>query len=176
MGQHPLPTSTGSREDGLARILTQSGFSSAQVAKATSRSKFRREGSAKQPVAAEVPPSLSEAESSSSVSGRGQLTRSHQSPDLRHHLARRCSSAPTTPLARTGAAPSQDGSSDEVQTKPVPVARTDEERFIAERFTSMEERESIEGEFGDKPLDVGNGVAVSEEGVELHVPDVIAQV
>lgn len=40
----------------------------------------------------------------------------------------------------------------------------------------MEERESIEGEFGDKPLDVGNGVAVSEEGVELHVPDVIAQV
>ncbi|KAI3337439.1 hypothetical protein HD806DRAFT_529003 [Xylariaceae sp. AK1471] len=41
--------------------------------------------------------------------------------------------------------------------------------------TPMMEEEQQEGRFHEEPLDVGNGIAVLEESVELRVPDVIAQ-
>ncbi|ROT42067.1 hypothetical protein SODALDRAFT_347154 [Sodiomyces alkalinus F11] len=52
---------------------------------------------------------------------------------------------------------------------------TDVETFL-EKTTEMEKRESEEGKFGDKPLEVDKGVALSEESVELHIPDVLTQV
>ncbi|KAK0128547.1 hypothetical protein ONS95_000513 [Cadophora gregata] len=42
-------------------------------------------------------------------------------------------------------------------------------------LTSMETGELIQGEFGRAPLDVKDGVALTEESVELHVPDIITQ-
>lgn len=39
----------------------------------------------------------------------------------------------------------------------------------------MEEKEKREGSFSDEPLVVNDGVAVTEEAVALHVPDVITQ-
>lgn len=40
--------------------------------------------------------------------------------------------------------------------------------------TPMEQNEQF-GDFGSEPLDLMDGVAVTEEGVELHVADVIMQ-
>lgn len=45
-----------------------------------------------------------------------------------------------------------------------------------EPATKMEEREMTQGQFEAKPLEVQDGVAVLEESVELHVPDVMTQV
>ena len=42
-------------------------------------------------------------------------------------------------------------------------------------LTPMEEQEGEEGIFGSAPLEVVDGVAVTEESVGLHVPDVITQ-
>lgn len=42
-------------------------------------------------------------------------------------------------------------------------------------LTAMETGELIQGEFGSAPLEVKDGVAMSEESVELHVPDIITQ-
>ncbi|KAG4432798.1 hypothetical protein IFR05_011709 [Cadophora sp. M221] len=41
--------------------------------------------------------------------------------------------------------------------------------------TAMETDELKQGEFGSAPLEVKDGVAVTEESVELHVADVITQ-
>ncbi|KAH0441440.1 hypothetical protein CcaCcLH18_02003 [Colletotrichum camelliae] len=46
----------------------------------------------------------------------------------------------------------------------------------AEITTAMEEHEKEEGKFSAQPLKVQNGVAMLEESVELHVPDVMTQV
>lgn len=42
-------------------------------------------------------------------------------------------------------------------------------------LTRMEREEEEQGRFGSDPLDVLNGVAVTEEAVELQVPDLITQ-
>jgi hypothetical protein len=42
-------------------------------------------------------------------------------------------------------------------------------------LTSMEEEEEKLGAFGREPLELAGGTAVTEEAVELHVPDVITQ-
>ncbi|TDZ18747.1 hypothetical protein Cob_v008237 [Colletotrichum orbiculare MAFF 240422] len=47
---------------------------------------------------------------------------------------------------------------------------------LSEEVTTMEEHEKEEGKFFDKPLKVPKGVAVLEESVEMHVPDIITQV
>jgi hypothetical protein len=41
-------------------------------------------------------------------------------------------------------------------------------------MTPMQESERV-GILGRAPLDLGNGVAVTEEAVGLHVPDLITQ-
>ncbi|KAE9581840.1 hypothetical protein CGCF415_v004209 [Colletotrichum fructicola] len=46
----------------------------------------------------------------------------------------------------------------------------------ADITTAMEEHEKEEGKFSAQPLKVQNGVAMLEESVELHVPDVMTQV
>jgi hypothetical protein len=43
-------------------------------------------------------------------------------------------------------------------------------------LTDMEEGEAEEGEFGAEPLEVRDGIAVTEEAVGLHVADLITQV
>lgn len=43
-------------------------------------------------------------------------------------------------------------------------------------LTPMEEKESRGGSFSDKPLQVSHGVALTEEAVELHIPDIITQI
>lgn len=42
--------------------------------------------------------------------------------------------------------------------------------------TSMEQREMEKSQFEAKPLEVADGIAVLEESVELHVPDIMTQV
>ena len=42
-------------------------------------------------------------------------------------------------------------------------------------LTPMEEKEVVEGRFGEDPLEVKDGVAVTEEAVGLRVADVITQ-
>jgi hypothetical protein len=42
------------------------------------------------------------------------------------------------------------------------------------RLTPMEQNE-LDGTFGSAPLEVQDGVAVTEEAVELHVADLITQ-
>ena len=42
-------------------------------------------------------------------------------------------------------------------------------------LSEMERKEEVEG-FGGEPLELKDGVALTEEAVELHVPDVITQV
>lgn len=52
----------------------------------------------------------------------------------------------------------------------------EEEELIESRpLTPMEEKEKREGSFSGEPLDVEDGVAVTEEAVTLHVPDIITQ-
>lgn len=41
--------------------------------------------------------------------------------------------------------------------------------------TDMERHEREDHEFGAEPLRVGHGVAVTEEAVEQHIPDVIVE-
>ncbi|KAK1983896.1 hypothetical protein LZ30DRAFT_587409 [Colletotrichum cereale] len=47
---------------------------------------------------------------------------------------------------------------------------------LSEYTTAMEEHEKEEGRFLAKPLEVAHGVAVSEESVERHAPDLVTQV
>ena len=57
---------------------------------------------------------------------------------------------------------------------PLPIQTSEELALISAPLTPME-RDELGGSFGREPLDVENGVAVTEEGVELHVADVITQ-
>lgn len=50
-----------------------------------------------------------------------------------------------------------------------------EDDFFNGPKTPMEELEDTEGRFLPAPLKVDHGVAVLEESVELHVPDVVTQ-
>jgi hypothetical protein len=52
----------------------------------------------------------------------------------------------------------------------IPTSDEDVRVFL----TSMEEEEQ-QGAFGSDPLELAEGIAVTEEAVELHVPDVITQ-
>ncbi|KAF6831935.1 hypothetical protein CPLU01_06452 [Colletotrichum plurivorum] len=47
---------------------------------------------------------------------------------------------------------------------------------MGEYTTEMEEHEQEEGKFSDQPLEVPHGVAVVEESVEMHKPDILTQV
>jgi len=57
---------------------------------------------------------------------------------------------------------------------PLPLATPDEQARLSGPLTQMEQTE-LNGRFGSAPLEVNNGVAVTEEAVGLHVPDVITQ-
>jgi hypothetical protein len=58
---------------------------------------------------------------------------------------------------------------------PLPHPGSDERLFFAEDApTAMEEQEMEDG-FNPTPLDVPHGVAVTEEGVECSVADIITQ-
>lgn len=57
---------------------------------------------------------------------------------------------------------------------PLPAQSTEELAIISGPPTPMEESER-EGMFGSAPLDLQHGVAVTEEAVGLHVPDLIMQ-
>ena len=57
---------------------------------------------------------------------------------------------------------------------PLPVQSPEELALISGPPTPMEESER-RGMFGSAPLDLERGVAVTEEVVELHVPDLITQ-
>ncbi|KAM0283364.1 hypothetical protein ACHAQH_002486 [Verticillium albo-atrum] len=58
------------------------------------------------------------------------------------------------------------------------VAETKEAESLLPRTvtTDMEAREMKKGRFGPSPLVVDEGIAVLEESVELHVPDVVTQI
>ncbi|KAK6209090.1 hypothetical protein LQW54_006690 [Pestalotiopsis sp. IQ-011] len=58
---------------------------------------------------------------------------------------------------------------------PLPAPTPHEETFLRESLTLMEEQEIEEGRFHNTPLEVADGVAILEESVEMHVPDVITQ-
>jgi hypothetical protein len=65
----------------------------------------------------------------------------------------------------------QDSMSSTVDFQPkIPTSDEDVRVFL----TSMEEEEQ-QGAFGSDPLELAEGIAVTEEAVELHVPDVITQ-
>ena len=58
---------------------------------------------------------------------------------------------------------------------PLPDQTAEELEIISADFTEMEMEEMEDGQFGDKPLEVSGGVAVTEEAVEMHVADLITQ-
>ncbi|ETS83935.1 hypothetical protein PFICI_05811 [Pestalotiopsis fici W106-1] len=58
---------------------------------------------------------------------------------------------------------------------PLPTPTQQEETFFRETLTQMEEQEIEEGRFHKTPLEVADGIAVLEESVEMHVPDVMTQ-
>ncbi|KAI1337825.1 hypothetical protein F5Y15DRAFT_417614 [Xylariaceae sp. FL0016] len=59
---------------------------------------------------------------------------------------------------------------------PLPSPSSEEEVSLREHASQMMVEEAQEGVFHEEPLDVGTGMAVLEESVELGVPDVISQV
>jgi hypothetical protein len=56
----------------------------------------------------------------------------------------------------------------------LPPQTSEELALISAPLTPMEQDE-LGGSFGSAPLSVRNGIAVTEEGVELHVADFITQ-
>ncbi|KAF2994558.1 hypothetical protein E8E14_002664 [Neopestalotiopsis sp. 37M] len=60
-------------------------------------------------------------------------------------------------------------------TVPLPAQTQQEEMMLSENLTQMEEEEIQEGRFHKTPLEVATGIAVLEESVEMHVPDVMTQ-
>jgi hypothetical protein len=58
---------------------------------------------------------------------------------------------------------------------PLPASTPHEDAFFHEQPTRMEEEEMEEQRFYEEPLELADGVAVLEESVEMHVPDVITQ-
>ncbi|KAF4634540.1 hypothetical protein G7Y89_g3569 [Cudoniella acicularis] len=60
-------------------------------------------------------------------------------------------------------------------TTPLPLSTAEEEELMGRPLTPMEKDEASKGKFGNLPLDVGTGVAVTEEGVGGHWADVVTQ-
>lgn len=58
---------------------------------------------------------------------------------------------------------------------PLPPSTPQEDAFFHEQPTLMEVQEMEEGRFNGEPLEVVDGVAVLEESVEMHMPDVMPQ-
>ena len=58
---------------------------------------------------------------------------------------------------------------------PLPPQTSEELASMSGPLTPMEENE-LHGSFGSAPLEVHHGVAVTEEAVELHVPDLITHI
>lgn len=61
---------------------------------------------------------------------------------------------------------------------PTPAIQTPLPLQSAEELTTltpMEKNEIDDGSFGSEPLEVNHGIAVTEEAVGLHVPDLITQ-
>ncbi len=56
---------------------------------------------------------------------------------------------------------------------PLPPPTPEEIRFSAEIKTAVEERQEEQGIFGQEPLAVPDGVAVTEEGVGLGAADIV---
>jgi hypothetical protein len=59
---------------------------------------------------------------------------------------------------------------------PLPPSTPREDAFFHEQPTQMEEQEMDERRFHGEPLEVADGIAVLEESVEMHVPDVMTQI
>ena len=57
---------------------------------------------------------------------------------------------------------------------PLPDQTAEELEIIGAPFTRMEMSE-LRGRFGEEPLEVSDGVAVTEEAVEMHIADLITQ-
>ena len=57
----------------------------------------------------------------------------------------------------------------------IDIDPTTTDNITSSPLTAMETGELVQGEFGSAPLEVKDGVAVMEESVELHVPDIITQ-
>lgn len=55
------------------------------------------------------------------------------------------------------------------------VDSEDQEMLVSRPSTTMEKKEEQDRSFSGEPLKVEDGVAVTEEAVALHVPDVITQ-
>jgi hypothetical protein len=63
---------------------------------------------------------------------------------------------------------------DTTELTPLPPQPADEPEKVSVPLTPMEKSE-MEGYFGREPLEVSDGIAVTEEAVGLHVPDLITQ-
>ena len=72
--------------------------------------------------------------------------------------------------------PFDEGTFDLARRTPLGPPSTSEDDYFHGVKTSMEELEDTKGCFLSAPLKVVQGVAVLEESVELHVPDVVTQV
>ncbi|KAK9770305.1 hypothetical protein SCAR479_13046 [Seiridium cardinale] len=59
---------------------------------------------------------------------------------------------------------------------PLPPSTPREDAFFHENPTRMEEHEMEEGCFHEEPLEVAHGIAILEESVEMHVPDIMSQI
>ncbi|KAK3990160.1 hypothetical protein QBC44DRAFT_72320 [Cladorrhinum sp. PSN332] len=57
---------------------------------------------------------------------------------------------------------------------PLPDPDTDETALLAEPRTVVEEKEEQESIFGSEPLEVIEGIALTEEGVESGTADIMA--
>ncbi len=55
------------------------------------------------------------------------------------------------------------------------AALSADEKLEEVPLTPMEEKELSGAHFSSRPLEVQDGVALLEESIELHVPDVITQ-
>ncbi|KAH6693837.1 hypothetical protein F5X68DRAFT_248309 [Plectosphaerella plurivora] len=100
---------------------------------------------------------------------KGHLTRSHAAPNL--------------PILTAAPPPSNNRVIDGVtqKTSLLTLVEEPEEEVVPKQATQqpatqMEKRELSTGHFEAKPLEVQDGVAVLEESIQLHLPDVISQV
>lgn len=96
---------------------------------------------------------------------RGHLPRSPASPDLSH----------LTDIGLAAGRGDQTTSPDQGDREPICPTSAESVVGTSEK-TTMEKRESEEGKFSDRPLEVDKDVALSEENVELYIPNVLTQI
>lgn len=58
---------------------------------------------------------------------------------------------------------------------PLPPPTPLEDAFF-HKLTQMEAEEMDEGYFQERPLEVADGIAVLEESVDIHIPDIVTQI